>query len=231
MKFLTFIVAMSGAKGHGFARKMFENNSDYRWYDHPKNNLEADDKFKKLDFSGHHFQKEFSNGTRFPHMFDRIENYLTNIDSYYNLIKDEIHECSQDKKICYVCHEPPKRIRERYPDSQIIQILPSADRLEFYFNRHLQTSMLFPLQVGIHKRPGRKELLNDLYWDHYNYSLKDDDHCLMNFYKQKMDIKQVIEMEWEKQKSLYKKNRKEMSYADKTIIFYDENSLFKGLTT
>jgi hypothetical protein len=53
----------------------------------------------------------------------------------------------------------------------------------------------------------------------------------MNFYKQKMDIKQVIGMEWEKQKSLYQKNKKEMSYADKTIIFYDENSLFKGLTT
>jgi len=160
-------------------------------------------------------------------MFDRIEKYLNDIDGYYKHIENEIYECSQDKKLCYVCHEPPKRIRERYPESNIIQILPTVDVLEYYFNRHLQTSMLFPLQVNIHKRPGRTKFLNDYYWEHHNYSLKDKDHCLMNFYKKDMNINEVIEMEWKKQSSLYYQNIQESCYANKTIMFDNEENLFK----
>ena len=60
MKCLTILTFMSGAGGHGIARTLFENNPQYRWYDHPKNNHKNKNKFSKLHIAEKHFQKAFS---------------------------------------------------------------------------------------------------------------------------------------------------------------------------
>ena len=159
MKCLTILTFISGAGGHGIARSLFEKNPLYRWYDHPKNNNSNKNKFFKLNIAEKHFQKVFANGQRFPHLFDRIEPYLNDINLYYNLVQPEIEKCSNGKRLVYTCHATPKTIRERYPNCLIYQILPKESNYIEYFNRHMETAMFFPLQTNIDKLPNRKEII------------------------------------------------------------------------
>ncbi len=221
MKFLTILTFMSGAGGHGIARTLFENDPQYRWYDHPKNNKSHKKKFSKLNIAEKHFQKIFADGQRFPHLFDRIEPYLNDLEAYYKLIEPEIKKCSNGKRLVYTCHTSPKDIRERYPNCYIIQILPTEDVRLQYFDRHMETAMFFPLQTNIDTLPRRKELLNDLYWTQKEFvTLYPQKNSLVEFYKHKGYSKdQIYNTEYANQNELYRIHQNDKQFSDKTIQF------------
>ena len=221
MKCLTILTFMSGAGGHGIARTLFENNPLYRWYDHPKNYNTNKNKFSKLKIAEKHFQKIFANGQRFPHLFDRIEPYLNDIEAYYKLVESEIKNCANGKKLVYTCHASPKDIRARYPDCYIIQILPTEDNRLQYFERHMETAMFFPLQTNIDKLPNRKDLLNDLYWAQKEFvTLYPQKNSLVEFYKHKGYSKdQIYNTEYANQNELYRLHQNDIQFSDKTIQF------------
>lgn len=227
MKCLTILTFISGAGGHGIARSLFEKNPLYRWYDHPKNNNSNKNKFSKLNIAEKHFQKVFANGQRFPHLFDRIEPYLKDINAYYKLIKPEIINCSLGKKLVYTCHASPKDIRQRYKECYIIQIIPKeTNRLE-YFERHMETAMFFPLQTNIDILPNRRDLLNDLYWAQKEFAtLYPQKNSLVEFYKHKGYSKeQIYNTEYANQNELYKLHQKTKEFADTTIEFSSVSDL------
>ena len=227
MKCLTILTVMSGAGGHGIARTLFDNNPQDRWYDHAKNNNKNKNKFSKLHIAEKHFQKAFANGQRFPHLFDRIEPYLKDIDAYYKLIKPEIINCSLGKKLVYTCHASPKDIRQRYKDCYIIQIIPKEEiRLE-YFERHMETAMFFPLQTNIDMLPNRRDLLNDLYWAQKEFAtLYPQKNSLVEFYKHKGYSKdQIYNTEYANQNELYKLHQKTKEFSDTTIEFSSTSDL------
>jgi len=232
MNFLTFVTSMSGGSGHGAGRKLFENNSNYRWFDHIKNNKDNKNKFLKLNIAENHFHKKFSDGNVFPHHFDRIENFLNDINGYYKFIESEIYSYSENKKICYICHEIPSNIRKRYPNCFIIQLLPYDSELNKFIKRHMETSMLFPLQNKIHLIPGREKFLNNYYWEQVNYVKNNPDkNCLLDFYQKKFSktSKEIEKIEFDKQKELYNKQLKNKSEADISLFFYNKNDLYEKL--
>ena len=227
MKCLTILTFMSGAGGHGIARTLFENHPQYRWYDHPKNNYKNKNKFSKLNIAEKHFQKVFANGQRFPHLFDRIEPYLKDINAYYKLIKPEIINCSLGKKLVYTCHASPKDIRQRYKECYIIQIIPKEENRLEYFERHMETAMFFPLQTNIDILPNRRDLLNDLYWAQKEFAtLYPQKNSLVEFYKHKGYSKeQIYNTEYANQNELYKLHQKTKEFADTTIEFSSVSDL------
>lgn len=227
MKCLTILTFISGAGGHGIARSLFEKNPLYRWYDHPKNNNSNKNKFSKLNIAEKHFQKVFANGQRFPHLFDRIEPYLKDINAYYKLIKPEIINCSLGKKLVYTCHASPKDIRQRYKECYIIQIIPKEENRLEYFERHMETAMFFPLQTNIDILPNRRDLLNDLYWAQKEFAtLYPQKNSLVEFYKHKGYSKdQIYNTEYANQNELYKLHQKTKEFADTTIEFSSVSDL------
>lgn len=227
MKCLTILTFISGAGGHGIARSLFEKNPLYRWYDHPKNKNSNKNKFSKLNIAEKHFQKVFANGQRFPHLFDRIEPYLNDINLYYDLVQPEIEKCSNGKRLVYTCHATPKTIRERYPNCLIYQILPKESNRIEYFNRHMETAMFFPLQTNIDKLPNRKELLNELYWIQKEFAeLYPQKNSLIEFYKHKGYSKdQIYNAEYANQTELYNEHQSTKEFADETIEFSSINEL------
>jgi len=228
MNFVTIVTAMSGHGGHTVARQIAENNNDYRWYDHPKNNPDHPDSFPELKIAQNHFKKRFQTGESFPQLFDRIESFLLDLDAYYNLIEEEIFNISQGKRLIYVCHETPKNIRKRYPDADIIQILPRESCIEDVIDRHMKTHMKYPLQKNIHNLPGRKPLLNKEYWNQQSWieNNKPND-CLINYRMDKFCISasEVIKLEIENQKKLYIQHMLDSKYADKSIVIENVSTL------
>jgi hypothetical protein len=210
---------MSGHGGHALAKAIAENNPIYRWYDHPRNSKDHPDRFPELKLSDNHFRKKFADNSTFPHLFDRIEPWLTNIDAYYDLIEPEIESISQDKRLVYVCHELPSIIKARYPNCHLVQLLPTEDILDSVIDRHMITHMLYPVQSGIHHLPGRKELLNNRYWDQHYWAKQYKDDSLINYisYKEKKPIKAVKEEERGRQKELFALQLSESLLADASI--------------
>ena len=228
MKLLTVLTFMSGAGGHSIARFLFENNSKYRWSNHPRNDAKNNTRFTKLNITENHFQKTFSDGSKFPHLFDRIEPFLNNVELYYNTIESEIYDCTKGKRLVYTCHTDPKSIKERYPDCLVYQILPTEENKLEYFNRHMETAMLFPLQTNIHKMDNRQDLLNADYWERENYVKHNKSHLnsLKEFYMHKGFTKeQLYQKEYNEQTELYDIHMSTTSYADETIIFSSKQDL------
>lgn len=228
MNFITIVTAMSGHGGHAFARKIAENNPKYRWYDHSKNDPNNINSFPELKISPNHFRKRFSNGEFFPHLFDRIEPFLLDIESYYSLIEKEIHRISQGKKLIYVCHELPSIIRSRFPDSFIIHLLPPYSNLDNVIQRHMKTHMIYPLQENLHMLPGRKLLLNNQYWDQLNWVKNNNlKNSLLNYRVDnlKLSIEEIIKIETLYQKQLYSKHEKDVKHSDKLIIIDEIKNL------
>jgi len=220
MKCLTVVVAMSGHGGHGLARKIAEGNPDYRWYDHPRNNPDHPRHFPELDLAQNHFRKRFADNSVLPHLFDRIESLVTNLDEYYNIASLEIEKLSQGKKLIYVCHDTPKHIKERFPEATVVQILPTSNILENVIDRHMITHMEYPVQTGLHKIENRRHLLNNLYWEMNNWSMSTDHPSLTNFRKYYYDktTEEVTSDERGFQRELYTKQLETTEYADVSVI-------------
>lgn len=228
MNFVTIVTAMSGHGGHAAARTIAENNSDYRWYNHPKNEATSLEIFPELKIAPNHFRKRFSNREHFPHMFDRIDSFLIDKKAYYNLIEPEIYKISQGKKLVYVCHETPDKIRDRYPKLKIIQILPTEKCLINVIDRHMKTHMIYPLQENLHRLSGRKNLLNDEYWNQQHWITNNKNkNTLLDYLADKHDtsIENIIQREQQFQKDLYQEHLKNSKYADKSIIIDDVKQL------
>lgn len=227
MKNLTIIVAMSGHGGHGLARTIAENNPEYRWYDHPKNNIDHPDHFPELDLAKNHFRKRFADNSVFPHLFDRIDEFLKedSVDNYYDLAKSEINTLSQGKKLIYVCHETPKNIKIKFPEANVIQILPTENILENVIERHMNTHMEYPIQSKLHKLPMRDAMLNELYWSMRDWARDNKNASLKNFraYYLNKTVEEVIFEERETQRKLYKEQLESTKYADNSLI--EENKL------
>jgi hypothetical protein len=221
MKCLTIVTAMSGHGGHGLARKIAEHNPDYRWYDHPRNNKEHPAKFPELDIAENHFRKRFSSNEVFPHLFDRIDSLINNEPAYYNLASNEIKLISQEKKLVYVCHDTPDQIKKKFPDSTVIQILPTKNILDSVIDRHMRTHMVYPVQAGLHNLPGRINLLNDLYWAQDAWSKENSlKNTVINFrsFFYKKSIDQITTEERSFQKDLYIRQLETLQNADVSMI-------------
>lgn len=221
MKCLTVVTAMSGHGGHGLARKIAEHNSEYRWYDHPRNNKEHPEKFPELNIAENHFRKRFSNNDVFPHLFDRIDTLINDELSYYALAANEIKLISQEKKLVYVCHETPNQIKKKFPEATVVQILPTENILELVIDRHMRTHMIYPVQSGLHNLPGRISLLNDLYWAQDVWSKENSSkNTVINFrsFFYKKSIDQITSEERNFQKDLYTRQLKTSQDADVSII-------------
>lgn len=226
MKFLTIITAMSGHGGHTAARKIAENNPEYRWYDHPRNNKDYLNKFPELNLAPNHFRKRFKDNTVFPHLFDRIETFLLDKEKYYSLVLDEINLLSKGKCLVYVCHETPKKIKSRFPQSKVIQILPPEQLLEQIIERHMETHMLYPLQDNLHSLSNRKDLLNDLYWNQLAWIEKNQSrNNTINFRCDTLNKfkDQVVTEESMFQKELYMQQLASRKDADVSFILENVN--------
>jgi hypothetical protein len=220
MKCLTIITFISGSGGHGYARQLSEHNCQYRWYDHPRNNKLNPNRFLELNFAENHFRKRFSTNETFPHLFDRIEPFLTDINQYYFLIQEEITLISREKKLVYTCHEDPKIIRNRFPDSEIIVLIPQKTQLKSILDRHFLTYMNFHVQQNLHKLSGRSSLLNNDYWNMVNWANKNKQcpsilNYKMNFYNK--TYKEVYHQEEIMHQNLFDLLNLNRQYADKII--------------
>lgn len=221
MKCLTIVTAMSGHGGHGLARKIAEGNLEYRWYDHRRNNKDDPDRFPELELAQNHFRKRFSTGEVFPHLFDRISPLINDITTYYNLARGEIASISQGKRLVYVCHDTPEQIKEHFPNATVVQILPTENILDSVIDRHMITHMMYPVQVGLHKLPGRHELLNDLYWVQNDWAKKNQsNNTVINFksFLYEKTVDQITSEERNYQKELYIKQLNTTHYADISMI-------------
>ena len=164
MQCVTFVIGLSGNGGHGFARKLAENNNLYRWYDHPKNNINYSENFTEMALAQNHFKKKFSTGEIFPHLMDRIEPWIDNLDQYYTVAKENIKSISKEKKLIYVCHTPANKIRKYFPDSEIIFLKKLDREFEKTFQRHIKTHMQFPVQSNLDNISYLKPFLNKQFW-------------------------------------------------------------------
>ena len=147
---------------------------------------------------------------------------------YYKTIESEIYNCTKGKRLVYTCHTDPKSIKERYPNCLVYQILPTEETKLEYFNRHMETAMLFPLQTNIHKMDNRQDLLNDDYWERENYVKHNNSHLnsLIEYYMHKGFTKeQLRQKEYNEQTKLYDIHMSTTSYADETIIFSSKQDL------
>jgi hypothetical protein len=221
MKYLTIVTSMSGHGGHGVARKIAEHNPDYRWYDHPRNDKDHVNRFPELDLAQNHFRKRFSSNEVFPHLFDRIESLLLDTEKYYSLISSEIEKLSQGKKLVYVCHDTPEKIKNRFPKSTVIQILPTENILDTVIDRHMITHMMYPVQQGLHNLQGRRELLNELYWTQTQWAEENElDNTVINFqsFLHGVSVDEIKIKEREAQKKLYNKQLENSYPADISMI-------------
>ena len=232
MKCLTIVTAMSGHGGHNFARKIAEHDPEYRWYDHPKNNIDHPNRFPELDLAPNHFRKRFSDNTVFPHLFDRIESFLSDKEKYYSLIINEIKNLSKGKRLIYVCHEPPNNIKSRFPKSKVIQILPTESLLEEVIERHMNTHMLYPVQSKLHQLPGRSEILNDFYWSQTNWAKENIfRNSLINFRSDyyKKSLEQIINEEKQLQRDLYIQQVNSRGSADVSLMLDTINEAVENI--
>jgi hypothetical protein len=220
MKCLTIVTAMSGHGGHGLARKIAEHNPDYRWYDHPRNDQTNPRKFPELNLAGNHFRKRFKDNSVFPHLFDRIENLISDKELYYSIAEKEIKDLSLGKQLVYVCHEIPSVIKNRFPKSTVIQILPTRNILENVIDRHMITHMEYPVQSGIHNLPGRKNLMNEYYWSLDEWSKINLENSLINFrsYYQKKSLEEIKYEERVYQRQLYEDQLSDTNCADISMV-------------
>lgn len=220
MKCLTVVVAMSGHGGHGLARKIAENNPEYRWYDHPRNDPTHPRHFPELNLAKNHFRKRFADNSVLPHLFDRIESLVTDLDSYYKIASAEIKNLSQGKKLVYVCHDTPKHIKERFPKSTVIQILPTQNILENVIDRHMATHMEYPVQGGLHHIDNREHLLNEFYWSMDRWKRTSTHPSLTNFraFYYNKSVEEITNDERNFQRELYTKQLETTGYADVSVI-------------
>jgi hypothetical protein len=122
MKYLTFISALPGAKGHKLLRSLYSDDTIIY-----ANNIRPE-RAPLFEAYPNHVTYTLDDGTRVPRLLDRaareIDKMELSTDEYHewaNAKLEEIHNIYQ-KQIIMVSHEPANIIRDTYPESTIYYI-------------------------------------------------------------------------------------------------------------
>jgi hypothetical protein len=130
--FLTFIVGIPGAKTHTLLRSLY--SEDTLIYSENQNSERAH-LFQKFP---NHVTYRLADGTKIPHMFDRMRGNEREDHSIWNEIDSRLNMIYKkyNKQILIALHTPIDEIRVRYPMSTIYYIDVSSEDILGCVARH-----------------------------------------------------------------------------------------------
>lgn len=147
MNNLLLITSNQGAGGWRLSRLLSCHQRVY-WFktsengEHPWSYPETDSLCYEKAVSKHHYDREFSNKSKFPVLGERIAKFWDD-DAWIDRWYDIIDTLDIDDTLFYpiVVHDTPKTLREWFPDSTIINLID--DDPLYSCERHLTTSANF----------------------------------------------------------------------------------------
>lgn len=119
-----FISFVNGAFGHQLSRVLM-TSKDAVWYDNPINGTVPWEwnhlpSFTGFGCSPNHLIKQFKNTKMVPFLDDFSD--WADVGTYETFNEKWLTDILDSKRIVYPCHDHPKYLRERFPNSKIILI-------------------------------------------------------------------------------------------------------------
>lgn len=147
---LLIINSLSGGMGHRLGRIM-SCYDKVHWYSHPNNGYHpwefaSTDAVRESAFSKYHYDRILPDGKHLPLIGSRIEKYWDNkywLENWYDLIS--VMDLP-DGYLTYVVHDSPMYVRDRFPESIIINLI--GDPMSAT-KRHMATSAKFRIDYAM----------------------------------------------------------------------------------
>lgn len=144
---IIFVSFEPGNGGHRMARTI-ASLPEVHWYSNKDNGINPwnthfeHTNIRQRYVAAKHFDRVTPYGT-LPPTFDYAAGFFDDSDAYYNdifLPKFNTIAKHLDKKIIYCTHSTPKQLQRYFPNSKIINVIPSDNIVD----RYLRTTAKFP---------------------------------------------------------------------------------------